>query len=94
MFVLHVDLEVKPDSRHALEKIYVETFRPAISRQEGFSAVALLRPKDDGNRYLLSIVFDHQSFQQKWVGTDLHQEVWPQMERHCVQYSIMSYDAV
>ncbi|MGH9378155.1 MAG: antibiotic biosynthesis monooxygenase family protein [Terriglobia bacterium] len=94
MFVLHVDLEVKPDSRQALEKTYVETFRAAVSRQEGFRTVALLRPRDDGNHYLLSLVFDNQSFQQKWVGTDLHQEVWPQMERHCAQYSLRTYDAV
>lgn len=94
MFVLQVDLEVKTGSQQALEKIYVETFRPAISRQEGFSAVGLLRPTGDGNHYLLSIAFDTQSFQQKWVATDLHQRVWPQMEQHCAQYSLMSYDAV
>lgn len=94
MFVLHVDLEVKPGSRQALEKTYVETFRTAISRQEGFHAVALLRPRDDDNHYLLTLEFESQSFQQKWVGTEVHQEVWPQMERHCAQYSLRSYDAV
>lgn len=94
MFVLHVELEVKPDSRQDLEKTYVETFRPAISRQEGFSAVALLRPRDEGKSYLLSLAFENQGFQQKWVATDLHQEVWPQMERHCARYALKPYDAV
>lgn len=94
MFVLHVDLEVKPGARQTLEKIYVETFRPAISRQEGFHAVALLRPAEDGSNYLLSIAFDDESFQQKWVATDIHQQVWPQMEQHCAGYSLRRYNAV
>lgn len=94
MFVLHVDLELKPGARQALEKTYVETFRPAISRQEGFRAVTLLRPTEDGSNYLLSIAFEDQSFQQQWVSTDVHQQVWPQMEQHCAGYSLRRYNAV
>ena len=93
MFVLHVDLEVKPDSRQALEKIYVEIFRrrfPAGGIQRGRSVA----PQGRWRPLSAQPRVDHQSFQQKWVATDLHQEVWPQMDRHCVQYSIMSYDAV
>ncbi|HEX5482266.1 MAG TPA: antibiotic biosynthesis monooxygenase family protein [Terriglobia bacterium] len=94
MFVLHVDLEVKPGARQALEKIYAETFRPAISRQAGFSAVALLRPTEGESNYLLSLAFDDQSFQQQWVATDIHQQVWPQMEQHCARYSLKRYNTV
>lgn len=94
MFVLHVDLEVKSGARQALENTYVETFRPAISRQEGFRAVALLRPTEDGSNCLLSIAFEDQSFQQKWVATEIHQQVWPQMEQHCARYSLKRYNAV
>jgi heme-degrading monooxygenase HmoA len=93
MFVLHVDMQVKPGSGHALEETFAGTFRPAISRQDGFRGVALLRPTKDG-AYRLTIAFDTQSQQQKWVATDLHQQVWPQMEGHCFGYSVQYYNAV
>ncbi len=47
MFVLFVDMKLKPGAQAALEKTYTEIFRPAISRQEGFRGVELLRPNQD-----------------------------------------------
>lgn len=94
MFVLLVDMKVEPGSRQGLEKTYLETFRPAISRQEGFRNVELLRPHKEGEDYRLSITFDHQALQQRWVATDLHQQVWPQIESLCAEYSVRLYDAV
>ena len=46
MFVLFVDIKLKPGSQQALEKTYTEIFRPAITRQEGFRAcrAAALEP--------------------------------------------------
>jgi heme-degrading monooxygenase HmoA len=94
MFVLHVEMKVEPGSRQGLEQTYIETFRPAISRQEGFRNVELLRPHEEGEDYRLSIAFDRQALQQKWIATDLHQQVWPQIENRCTQYSVRFYDAV
>ena len=94
MFVLFVDMRVKPGSPQALEKTYVEVFRPAISHQEGFRGVELLRPNRAGGEYRLSIAFESHPLQKKWVATDLHQDVWPQMENHCADYSVYDYTAV
>ena len=69
-------------------------FRPAISSQEGFRAVELLRPNKDGSAYRLSITFASQPLQQKWVATDLHQQVWPQIEAHSSGYSVADYTSV
>jgi heme-degrading monooxygenase HmoA len=93
MFVLHLDMQVKPGSEPTLEQTFVTTFRPAISRQDGFRGVSLLRPSKNG-QYRLTIAFDTQPLQQKWVATDLHQQVWPQMEAHCSAYSLQHYNAV
>jgi heme-degrading monooxygenase HmoA len=93
MFVLHLDMKVKVGSGEALEKTFVETFRPAISRQDGFRGVELLRSAENGE-YRLTIAFEAKPLQQKWVATDLHQEVWPQMEAHCATYSVKYYNAV
>jgi heme-degrading monooxygenase HmoA len=94
MFVLHVDLQVKPGSEEKLEQTYVETFQPAISKQEGFRAVNLLRSREEPKNYVLSIAFEDQALQQKWVATDLHQKVWPLIESLCASYSLRRYDAV
>jgi heme-degrading monooxygenase HmoA len=94
MFVLHVDLTVKTDAQQDLETVYREVFSPAISVQDGFHAAGLLRPGDVGNGYRLTIAFINREFQQRWVATDLHQEVWPQIESRCSGFSVNYYTVV
>ena len=94
MFVVHIELKVKPGQPQALEKTYGESFRPAISAQEGFQAVQLLRSTDDDTDYRLCLTFDRQAPQQKWVATDLHQQVWPLLENLCTYYSVKGYSTV
>jgi heme-degrading monooxygenase HmoA len=93
MFVLHVELQVKPGAQQALEDTFVGAFTPAISQQDGFQGVKLLRPIE-GGEYRLSIAFDDRTAQQQWVATDLHGVVWPQIEGHCLGYSVKNYFAV
>lgn len=94
MFVLHVEMQVKLGAEQELEKTYSETFRPAISQQEGFRAVELLRPLEEAKNYVLTILFEDRARQQKWVATDLHQRVWSQMESFFAGYAVKSYDTV
>lgn len=91
MFVLHVDLAVKPGAQQELESVYRQVFHPAISAQSGFHSAGLLRPKEDGLGYRLTIAFADRESQQKWVATDLHQQVWPQMESPCSGYTVNYY---
>jgi heme-degrading monooxygenase HmoA len=94
MFVLHIELKVKPGLQQSLEKTYLEKFRPAISAQEGFSAVQLLLPKEGNANYRLCLTFDQEASQQKWVTTDLHQEVWPAIADQCAEISVHGYSTV
>jgi heme-degrading monooxygenase HmoA len=94
MFVLFVDMKLKPGAEPALEKTYTEVFRPAISRQEGFRGVELLRPNQADGQWRLRLAFESHALQKKWVAMDLHQEVWPQMESHFADYSVNDYTAV
>ncbi len=91
MFVLHVDLEVRSDSRQALERTYEGVFRPAISSQPGFDHVLLLRSGSDPNGYRLVIAFQEESSQKKWVATNLHQEVWPKVEANLLSYKVETF---
>jgi heme-degrading monooxygenase HmoA len=94
MFVLFVDMRVKPGAEQALEATYSGPFREAITRQDGFRSVELLRPNKDGGEYRLCISFATRAQQKTWVATDLHQQVWPQMEAHSASHSIADYTAV
>ena len=94
MFVLHIELKVKSGSQASLEKTFVECFYPAISVQSGFIAAQLLRSNDTDTSYRLCLSFDQQPSQQKWVATDLHQEVWPLVAGHCESFSVAGYTTV
>jgi heme-degrading monooxygenase HmoA len=94
MFVLHIELKTKPGLQQSLEKNYLDKFYPAISVQEGFNAAQLLRSNDDDTNYRLCLAFDRQASQQKWVATDLHQEVWPAIADQCADFSVLRFSTV
>ena len=84
---LHVDLDVDPHKEKALLDTFQQTFKPAIIRQPGFVDVQLLKmrtalmgaaPTLLGYRLLIS--FETEEQRLKWVATETHQKVWPQME--------------
>ena len=56
MFVLIVDIKVKPGREQEAEKTYREPFRPAILAQPGFVSVEFLRPQEDFGLHLLGSV--------------------------------------
>ena len=94
MFVLFVDMKLKPGAEPDLEKTYTEAFRPAISQQEGFRGVELLRPIRAGGDWRLSFAFESRDLQKKWVALDLHQVVWPQMQSYFADFSVNDYTSV
>jgi heme-degrading monooxygenase HmoA len=93
MFVLHVGITMKAGQAAAAEQVFAGPFSTAIRAQEGFVDAALLRP-DDGGDHILSIAFENQSLQQKWVATDLHNDVWAQMEAHFDGYTLRTFTTV
>ena len=93
MFVLHVILRIKAGESPAVEQAFLGPFKAAISAQEGFLAVALLRPEAGGDT-VLSIAFENQQLQQKWAASDLHQQVWPMIDAHLAGYTLRSFMAV
>jgi heme-degrading monooxygenase HmoA len=93
MFVLLVGLTLKAGREQALERDYAGPFTTAICSQEGFRHASLLRPNDSGD-YVLSIAFENQSLQQKWVASELHGQVWPLMEGHLVEFTVKTYTTI
>lgn len=81
MFILHVDLSVKPGMTKALEGTYRDVFVPAISKQAGFSEAKLLRAiSSEAHSHWLVIAFESEELQKQLVATELHQQVRPTMD--------------
>ncbi|MFZ1006059.1 MAG: antibiotic biosynthesis monooxygenase [Candidatus Sulfotelmatobacter sp.] len=93
MFVLLVGLKVKTGQEQTLASDFAGPFSTAISAQEGFHHVSLLRPNDGGD-YVMTIAFESQPLQQKWVATELHGQVWPLMEGHLIEFTVKTYTTV
>jgi heme-degrading monooxygenase HmoA len=93
MFVLLVELKVKAGQEQTLEKDFAGPFTAAISAQEGFLHVFLLRP-NDGQDPVLVIAFENQRLQQKWVASELHGKVWLLMESHLAKFTVKTYTSV
>lgn len=94
MFVLNIDLSVRSGSEELLVQTFKTVFVPAISKQEGFTSVGLLRPNTANADYRLTIEFENQALQQKWVAAPLHEEVWPQIESCCAKYVVHTYTSI
>ena len=93
MFVLHVAIKVKPGREQTAQSVFSGPFKAAISAQPGFKGVQFLKPDGDGE-YVLSIAFENQPLQQNWVATDLHTQVWGQMEANFDGYAVKTFTAV
>ena len=85
-----VDMVIRPGAEADVERLFSGPFRAAISSQEGFRSVELLKPSD-GLSHLLVISFADEALQQRWVATDLHTQVWSAMEASFSTYSVRTF---
>jgi heme-degrading monooxygenase HmoA len=85
---LHLDATVDLAREKEMLQYFRESFRPAASKQLGFIEVNMLKlrstvmgkPPGDAN-YRFVLVFESEELRQKWIATDIHQQVWPAMEK-------------
>jgi heme-degrading monooxygenase HmoA len=93
VFVLHVAIRIKPGREEAAHSVFAGPFKPAISAQPGFKMVQFLKPLEDGD-YVLALAFENQAQQRAWVATDLHTQVWSQMEANFESYVVKTYNTI
>ena len=77
---LHVHATAAEGNAAAIEETFLKVFYPAVSRQPGFRHSNLLRIPGKPGEYVLTIAFESEDLRLRWVATDLHQKVWPQMQ--------------
>jgi hypothetical protein len=75
-------------------------FRPAAQKFRGFVDVRMLKldavpvgsaPADTNYRF--AITYESEELRQKWIASDIHQEVWGAMEKFASPgYSVLLFD--
>ena len=87
MIQVHVDLAIDPAKEQEMLRYFQTVFRPAATKFRGYIDVRMLKvsavpvgtPPPDIN-YRFAIIYESEDLRQKWVASDIHQEVWGGME--------------
>lgn len=98
---LHVDLAVDPSRERQILRVFQNTFKPAARKQPGYVDVQMLKlrsplmgpaPGDANYRFVLT--FESEELRQKWVASDVHQQVWPAVEKLLKHknYTVLLYE--
>jgi len=98
---LHVDLAVDLTREKEMLRTFEQTFKPAAVKHPGYIDVEMLKlrstvmgkaPGDANYRFVL--VYESEELRQKWIASDVHQRVWPEMEKFLKHknYTVLLYD--
>ena len=99
---LFVDMTVDPAKEQAMLQYFDTVFRPAASKQPGYIDVKMLKLRSTltgkppaGVNYRFALTFESEELRQKWIKTDVHQQVWPPIEGMLTtkDYSVHLFDA-
>ncbi len=99
---LNVDLAVDPAKEQEMLRTFRNTFRPAAAKQQGFIDAKMLKLRSAligkapaGANYRFVLMFQSEELRQKWVASDIHQQVWPMMEKtlSSKDYTVLLFDA-
>jgi hypothetical protein len=100
---LHVDLTVDPAKEKEMLKNFETIFRPAAAKQPGYIDVKMLKlgstlmgKAPAGINYRFALTYQSEALRQKWVASDIHQQVWPTIENTLAtkNYTVMLFDVI
>jgi hypothetical protein len=103
MIQVHVDLDVLPDKAQEMVRYFETKFRPAATQFQGYRDVRLLRLRavpvgtaPAGMKYRFAITYENEELRQKWVASEIHQEVWGGMEKMLASpgYTVLLFDVI
>jgi heme-degrading monooxygenase HmoA len=101
MIQVHVDLAIAPAKEQEMLRYFETVFRPAAAKFQGYSAVHMLKLRSvpfgtapAGLNYRFAITYESEDLRQKWVASDIHQEVWGAMEKmlSSPNYTVLLFD--
>lgn len=99
--VLEVDLAVDPAREKEMLDSFHNTFKPAAVKFPGYIDVkilklhsALMGEAPAGLNYRFQLAYQSEELRQKWVASDVHQKVWPTIEKTLTSknYRVLLFD--
>ena len=99
--VLEVDLSVDPAREKEMLENFDNTFKPAAVKYPGYIDVKMLKLRSAlmgtapaGLNYRFSLTYQSEEMRQKWVASDIHQRVWPTIEKtlKSKDYRVLLFD--
>lgn len=103
MIQIHVDLSVDPAKEAQMLRYFETDFKPAAARFEGYQDVKIVKLRKafvgrapEGMNYRFVLRYETEELRQKWIASDIHQEVWGVIERMLLNHNcdILLFDEV
>lgn len=91
---LHIYLEPFAGKEQDLEAAFRDFFVPAISVQDGFKRVTLLKVRDALREYRIVLAFESEELRLKWVDSPEHRDAFPKIAALCQRVSWSGFDMV
>jgi hypothetical protein len=103
MIQVHVELAVDPAKEHEMVGYFQSVFRPAAMKFRGYIDVRMLKvlavpvgTAPAGLNYRFTITYESEELRQKWVASEIHQEVWGGMEKmlSTPNYTVILFEVI
>ena len=103
MIQVHVDMAIDPAKEQEMLRYFQTVFRPAAMKFRGYIDVRLLEVSavpvgtaPPGINYRFAITYENEDLRQKWVSSDIHQEVWGGMEKmlSTPNYTVILFEVI
>jgi hypothetical protein len=103
MIQVHVDMAVDSAKEHEMVRYFDTVFRPAAMKFRGYVDVRVLRLRATpvgtapaGINYRFVIIYESEDLRQKWIASEIHQEVWGAMEKmlSTSDYTVLLFDVI
>jgi hypothetical protein len=103
MIQVHVDLAIDPAKEQDMLRYFQTVFRPAAMKFRGYIDVRMLKvdavpvgTPPPGINYRFAITYEREDLRQKWVASEIHQEVWGGMEKmlSTPDYTVILFEVI
>lgn len=103
MVQVHVEMAIDPAKEQEMVRYFQTVFRPAAMKFRGYIDVRMLKvlavpvgAVPAGLNYRFSITYESEELRQKWIASDIHQEVWGAMEKtlSTPDYTVILFEVI
>src|SRR3954471_22105343 len=88
MIQIHVDLSVDPAKEAQMLRDFDTHFKPAAAQFKGYQDVKIVKLRKAfvgsapaGINYRFVLRYESEDLRQKWIASDIHQQVWALVEQ-------------